>query len=244
MRLTLRDVACLCFLSFSSLLWAEVSTDDPVAQQNAKVPRISCDVPLSKEQTLSRGLVEGRIKAGQLYAAYAEVMALPPTVAEIAILRADILRRLGRPEAYDWFRALQKTCMSGLAEYGLGLLAANDGHYAEARESLLQAVRQMPTDARVRNDLGYVLILLNQDTQAMFELRIAAELAPENRLPVLNLLLLSLLQGNEKEWAAGVARWQPTASERSSLAKDCRSLYATRVGIVDGAKVDCPINKL
>lgn len=240
MKLSLHGLLCICVLSASPLLWAEES-DDPVAEQNAKVPRISCDERLNKEQSLSRGLVEGRIKAGQLYAAYAEVMALPPNVAEVAILRADILRRLGRPEARDWFRALEKTCMSGLAKYGLGLLFANEGRYVEARDSLLQAVRQMPTDARVRNDLGYVLMLLSQDAQATFELRIASELAPENRLPVLNLMLLSLLQGNQKDWSAGVARWQPSASERSNLAQDCRTLYAKRLGIVDDAKVECPI---
>lgn len=240
MRPFLRDLLCICVLSISPLLWAEES-DDPVAEQNAKVPRISCDERLNKEQSLSRGLVEGRIKAGQLYAAYAEVMALPPNVAEVAILRADILRRLGRPEARDWFRALEKNCMSGLAKYGLGLLSANEGRYAEARDSLLQAVRQMPTDARIRNDLGYVLILLSQDAQATFELRIASELAPENRQPILNLMLLTLLQGNQKEWAASVTRWQPSASERSTLAQDCRDLYAKRLGIVDDAKVECPI---
>lgn len=214
---------------------------DPLAQQNAVVPRMNCDDKLDKSQALARGMVESRVRSGQIHAAYAEIMALPPQVAEVAILRADILRRLQRPEARAWFRALQKTCMGGLAEHGLGLLEADTGDYARAREHLLRAVQLTPTDARVRNDLGYVFLMLGQDVQAAFELRVASELAPEIRLPVLNLLLLALLRADSEALAEGVARWQPDAGERANLLRDCRRLHARRMGQPAGAQAACPL---
>lgn len=214
---------------------------DPVSQQNAVVPRMSCDDKLDKSQALARGVVENRLRSGQIHAAYAEIMALPSQVAEVAILRADILRRLQRPEAREWFKALQKTCMGGLAEHGLGLLEADVGDYARAREHLLRAVKLAPTDARVRNDLGYVFLMLGQDAQSAFELRVASELAPEIRLPVLNLLLLALLRADSEALAEGMARWQPDAGERANLLRDCRRLHARRMGLPSGAQAACPL---
>ncbi len=219
---------------------AEVMVD-PVSLSNAAVPRMNCDVKLDKQQMLSRGVVESRLRSGNVYAAYAEVLSLPAQAAEVALLRADILRRLGRPEASAWYSALQKTCVGGLAEHGLGLIAAASGDYGLARDHLLRATQLVPTDARIRNDLGYVFIMLGQDAQAEFELHVASELAPEVRLPAFNLMLLSLLRGDEAAWSAGRNQWQPDAAERVNLSQTCQRIQARRLGLTEGAMADCPL---
>lgn len=233
----------LALLGAAGGAWAEglPMVIDPIYQNNAVVPRMTCEVKLDKPQSLTRGMVESRLRSGNVHAAYAEVLSLPAQVAEVAILRADILRRLDRPEARYWYAALQKTCVGGLAEHGLGLIAAGSGDYGKARDHLLRATQLMPTDARIRNDLGYVFIMLGQDAQAEFELRIASELAPEVRLPAFNLMLLALLRGDEAAWLAGRSQWQPDAAERVSLGQACQRIRARRLGLSEGAPADCPL---
>lgn len=212
------------------LLPALLQADDAdlVSQVNARAPKVDCSDKLSKEQELSRVLVENRVRAGSIHAAYAEVMTLPPEVAQVALLRADILRRLERAEARAWYVALQKSCLSGQADHGLGLLAAGEGDHATAVMHLQTAARMLPTDARVHNDLGYVYLLLGKDEQAEFELRIASELAPDVRLPAFNLMLLSLLRADSVAWRRWQDRLQPDAREKRELASECTRLHRQR----------------
>lgn len=216
---------------------------DPVAQMNREVPRLSCSPALTKEQELARGSVMSRLQAGNVHAAYASVLPLPAGQAQIAALRAEILRKLKRPEARAWYLALQKTCMAGQAEHGLGLLAAEAGDNAGALAHFIAASRLMPMDARVRNDLGYVFMLQGQDQQADFELRVATELAPEVRLPAFNLMLLALLRGDEGAWVAWREQLKPDERERVALEQTCRRLYRQRLGMSGsgGADPACPL---
>lgn len=216
---------------------------DPVAQLNGEVPRLSCSPALTKEQELAKGSVMSRLQSGNIHAAYASVLPLPAGQAEIAVLRAEILRRLGRPEARAWYLALLKTCVAGQAEHGLGLLAAAAGDHAEALTRFITASRLMPMDARVRNDLGYVFMLQGQDQQADFELRVASELAPEVRLPAFNLMLLALLRGDEQAWSAWREQLKPDERERVALEQTCRRLYRQRLGLSGsgGADPACPL---
>ena len=116
--------------------------------------RIDCRATLSKDDELSRAVVEERLRAGSSYAALAQIQALPADQADVAILRADILRRLQRPEAASWYRALIGSCKAAQAEQGLGLLAAQAGDYLNAITRLQAAAKAAPADARIRNELG------------------------------------------------------------------------------------------
>lgn len=213
-----------------------------------KVPRIDCRTQLSKEDDLVRGAIEQRVQEGSYHAALAQIQSLPAGVASVAVLRADILRRLGAEEAEDWYKALQGTCVDAQAEHGLGLLAAERQDYSAARRHLMRAVESQPALASVRNDLGFVYLFLGQDRQAEFELRTAYELSSGDRQPALNLALLSLLRGNVPVWWQWRERLAPTQPERNALTLSCQMLSQRwadmRARAAGGVAMTtaCPIN--
>lgn len=220
------------------LVAGTVSAADLVAQQNERVPRISCsNETSSRENALAYGLVEKRIRDGQLFAAYAEVLSLSATDARNALLRADILRRLGRPEARVWYQALLKTCEAASARHGLGQLAAGAADWVTAVKEFQQAVLLMPTSPRFRNDLGYALIQTGDDSSAAFELHTAAELAPENRLTSMNQLLLHMTRGDTASAERVILQTQPSRHEFDDLLKDCSQLLTRRTGL----QTTCPM---
>ena len=213
----------------------------------SKAPaRINCRASLSKDDELSRAVVEERLRAGSHYAALAQIQALPADQADVAILRADILRRLQRPEALSWYRALVGSCKAAQAEQGLGLLAAQAGDYLNAITRLQAAAKAAPADARIRNDLGYLYLHVGQDSGAEFELRTASELAGNDRTPQVNLLLLALLRGDNAAWQAGRQSLAPDARERTDLSRQCQHLMRLRSVYREGRKppevMKCLIN--
>lgn len=211
---------------------------DLVAQQNARIPSLSCErEPTSRDDALAYGLVEKRVRDGQLFAAYAEVLSLPADHAKNALLRADILRRLGRSEARAWYVALLKTCEVAAARHGLGQLAAFLSDWQGAVTEFQQAVLLMPTSPRFRNDLGYALIQVGDNDAAAFELQTAAELGPENRLTSMNQLLLHMMRGDMAAAEQLIVRVQPTRSEFDDLLGDCARLLTRRAGV----QTTCPM---
>ncbi|MEL0028507.1 MAG: hypothetical protein VW625_07600 [Perlucidibaca sp.] len=208
---------------------ASVTAQPPARAQfslaeSQDVPRIDCGAKLSQEDDLVRSVIAQRVQEGSYYAAYAQVQALPAKVASVAILRADILRRLGAPEAERWYEAMLDGCMAAQARHGLGLVAAERQDYALARKHLTEASRLQPADSSVHNDLGMVYLYLGQDRQAEFELKTASELAPNDRQPALNLGLLALLRGERATWWGMRERLSPTQDERMSLDRLCRQI--------------------
>lgn len=205
---------------------------------DSDVPRLTCDA-LSRDDQLTMGLIQQRVKSGEFYAALAQIQSLPSNNAHVAIQRADVLRRLGRPEAAAWYNALRKGCEAGLAEHGLGLLAAEQGHMSEALTHLMIAARLVPSNAEIRNDLGYVRMALNQDDQAEFELRTAAELAPDDKRPLFNLVLLTLVHRDMTGWLRWLALQHPEAQSLADLADACDQMMQTRTGAKSAV---CPID--
>jgi len=208
----------------------------PIDSESQPLPRIDCREKLSQEDDLARSMIEQRMNEGSNYAAYAQVQALPSNVASVALLRADILRRLGLPEAARWYQALLMTCMAGQANHGLGLMAVQRQDYELARQYLVEAVRLQPARASAHNDLGLVYLFLRQDRQAEFELRTASELVPGDRQSSLNLALLALVRGDAAVWWGWRERLVLGDNERASLDAMCRQVSQRR-----GAAT-CPIN--
>lgn len=202
------------------------------------LPAMSCE-SLDKEEQLAKGAIEALLKEGKLHAAYAHSLSLPGNKADAALLRADILRRLQRPEATAWYRGLLKTCRNGYAEHGLGLMAASAKNFSAAKAHFLRAVEIIPQDPVLRSDLGYVLILSGEDQAAAFELQVAHELDANLRLPVFNLLLLALLRGDIDQWSAREERFKPSAAELKSLLSTCDQVVAIRNP--DTSSTGCPL---
>ncbi len=225
----------------------DVSRPTVSATSDIGIPRIDCSATLSPADELTRNVVSERVREGSYYAALAEVQSLPASVPAVAVLRADILRRLKSPEARQWYLAMRDRCVSADADHGLGLIAADAGELALAHRYLQQAAKARPNDANFRNDLGFVAMLTSNDQQAEFELRTAFELAPEDRKPGYNLMVLSLLKGDRANWWFWRERLAPTENERLDLLKSCREMIRQRQATataVTSTQQNCPINPL
>lgn len=225
------------------------STSRPAASttSDASSPRIDCSATLSPADELTRNIVSERVREGSYYAALAEVQSLSSSVPSVAVLRAEILRRLKLPEARQWYLAMRDRCVSADADHGLGLIAADAGELALAHRYLQQAAKARPSSANFRNDLGFVAMLTSNDQQAEFELRTAFELAPADRKPGYNLMVLSLLKGDRANWWFWRERLAPTENERLDLLKSCREMMRQRQAAtpaVAGQQQNCPINPL
>lgn len=145
-------------------------------------------------------LIRSMLDQGQYYAALAHVQQRQRSGGdrtELRYLEAEARRGLGQVAAADaLYQGLLKTSYAARAYHGLGLLHA--GHdLGRAIGYLREAARRAPTDADVRNDLGYALLRARRDDEALLELATAVELAPEAEKARNNLILLLIVRGDE-----------------------------------------------
>lgn len=146
-------------------------------------------------------LIRSMLDQGQYYAALAHVQQRRAAGGgdrdELNYLEAEAQRGLGQVAAADvLYQGLLRSRLAGQAYHGLGLLHAR-AEPARAISFLREAARLRPTDADVRNDLGYALLTAGRHREALHELATAVELAPESEKARNNLLLLMMVQGDE-----------------------------------------------
>ena len=143
--------------------------------------------------------IDQLLREGKPYAALAQLDALAAQGTrspQVDLARADALRRIDRLEqAEGLYRGLLGGCLQGRAWHGLGLLQAQRGLQADSIASLERARNLQPIDARVRNDLGYALLLAQRFDDARFEFLTVLELAPGDARAARNLVLLTLREG-------------------------------------------------
>lgn len=158
------------------------------------------------DQQLALNLADEMLNEGRPHASLAHLQELPDSLAQVRLRKAKVSRLLGRSEAEPLYRSLLGGCLAAEGEHGLGQLASARGDDVQALQNLQRAVRLAPTDEKVRNDLGVVLMNLGRHEQARFEFLTALELKDDNQLPAVNLVTLSLLQDNWQQAADLVAR--------------------------------------
>lgn len=172
------------------------------------------------EADLHLKLVEQMIDKQLYHAALAHLQALESKQKlspNALYLRADALRRLGRTdEATAVYKQLLRTSSAGLAYHGLGLIAANSGSMLDAVKNFKTAVELRPVDARLRNDLGYALLLAGDPGEAHFQLVTAQELGGDETRTRMNLLLLLFIEGDVQAAERFAEQYQidPEAVER------------------------------
>jgi Flp pilus assembly protein TadD len=146
-------------------------------------------------------LIAKMTEQGHPHAALAHLDSLPERDAALPaarLARAEALRRLSRAsEAESVLRDLLDTPLAAEAYRGLGLLEAARGDVGAAVVSLESARAARPTDTRIRNDLGYALLLAGRFGEAETELRTAVELGDETRA-VRNLVLLLFVRAEDR----------------------------------------------
>ncbi|HGA2316187.1 TPA: tetratricopeptide repeat protein [Pseudomonas putida] len=155
----------------------------------------SCGKP-DADQQLALNLADQMLNDGRPHASLAHLQQLPDSLDQVRLRKAKVSRLLGRSEAEPLYRSLLGGCLAAEGEHGLGQLASARGDAVQALQNLQRAERLAPTDERIRNDLGVVLMSLGRYEQARFELLTAIELKDDNPLPAVNLVTLALLQDN------------------------------------------------
>lgn len=150
--------------------------------------------------SLHKELIVGMLAQKQYYAALAHVQQQQNqsgATPELRYYEAEARRRLGQTQAADaLYRGLLKSDYAAQAYHGLGLLNAGTDLNA-AVQLLRQAVQRQPTDAQMRNDLGYALMMAGRYQEALPQLATAVELDPANSMSVNNLVVLLLLRRDE-----------------------------------------------
>ncbi|WP_355662077.1 hypothetical protein [Halomonas salifodinae] len=122
------------------------------------------------------------------------------------LLRAEALRRIDERALADRvYEELRRTCLAADAYRGLALNAANRGVLDEALSLMQQARDRRPADARIRNDLGYLLLLGGDHPGARRQFLTALELDEGQRNAATN-LVLSLMQEGRPDEAQRMAR--------------------------------------
>jgi Flp pilus assembly protein TadD len=189
-------VACLaCLTGLSLVACSDLSAlSGRAATSGAKAG--SCDKDLGPTGNTRLATIQQLLDDKKPYAALAELDALGADSPKAILLRAEALRQVERHgEARAQYDRLLNTCLAASAHHGLGLMAAKDGHLKEAIQSLQAARLALPTDANVRNDYGYALLLDRRWNDAQFEFLTVLDLMPNDARASRNLLLLALAQG-------------------------------------------------
>ncbi|WP_404356859.1 tetratricopeptide repeat protein [Methylotuvimicrobium sp. KM1] len=170
--------------------------DDPISYKPAK----SCGEDPEPKQNVKLDLIRQLMDSGKLYAALAHLDDARSLSLQSNYLRAEILRRTGRSEmAATLYRELLESCMVGKGYHGLGLIAGRNRQINEAIDFLQKAANELPVDTRVRNDLGYALLLGGQFDSARNEFLTALELDGGDRLAASNMVLLLSVMDKEQE---------------------------------------------
>ncbi|WP_371926358.1 tetratricopeptide repeat protein [Pseudomonas sp. D(2018)] len=164
-----------------------------------------CGQP-TQDQELALNLARDMAAEGRGHAALAHLQALPSSLPEVRLRQARIYRSLDRAEAGPLYRSLLGTCLAADGHHGLGQLAAARGAQSEALAQLREALSLAPTDAKVRNDLGLVLLREGRVEDARFEFLTSLELSQGDPLPAQNLLSLLFYQDDYQQAAELVSR--------------------------------------
>lgn len=193
-----------------------------VSQVQRQAPCLDDIAPADK---VALSGIEQAIAQDKTHAALAQLDALNLKAPRAQLLRADAWRRVGRTDdARQLYGALLSSCLSGQAHHGLGLLLASTQVHAQSLDHLQHARELMPTDAQVRNDLGYAFLLRRSLPEARFEFMTAIELAPDFQRPKHNLYMLAALQNDDGVLNALARQWGMDAGTQSRLQDSARQL--------------------
>jgi len=213
------------------LLGCQLPTQQPAPAVPPEQERAACDGDLGPARNTQLATIEQQIADGRAYAALAQLDALQANTRKAMWLRADALRRIDRlSEASGLYRQLLDGCMAGRAHHGLGLIAAQTGRWAEAISDLQQARKLQPLDIRVRNDLGYAMLLNRRWDDAQFEFLTALDLAPGDGLASRNLVLMAYMQGKPEVARALLARFKLDAETGERLQTQAAALLKQPLG--------------
>lgn len=163
-----------------SVLMAGCALQPPAQQtadQRLELKNVSCDTDVQPEQQVELDLIGRLMKADENHAALAQLESKPLSTEGHWLRYGQLLATTGElGKAQTVFQTLVNQCHTGRAEHGLGMVLLKENEVDAALTHLRIARERDPADSDVRNDYGYVLLLVGQYKKAAFELRTAMEL--------------------------------------------------------------------
>lgn len=181
-----------------------------------------------ENRRLYTDLIRELIGKDRLYAAMAHLEAQQKQfgdTAELRLLRANLLRKMDEPVAAEqlYRQLLDEGVFRGEARHGLGLIYAPQDLSLAVRH-LRSAVTLLPTDGRIRNDLGYALLRQGQVDAAVRELATAYQLSPSQQLSRNNYIVALLIDGEERQAARIAAEHEVSGEQVKRLRERAASL--------------------
>ncbi|WAK03634.1 hypothetical protein [Methylobacter sp. YRD-M1] len=200
----------------------------PSDKTDAPLKKVSaCEADADPDQNVKLDLIRKLMDSGKLFAALAHLEDTRSTSLQSIYLRAEILRQTNRTQqAIALYRDLLGSCMAGKGYHGLGLIAGREDKVSEAVGYLQKAEAELPIDVRVRNDLGYALLLDRQFDPARNEFLTALELDGGNSLAATNMVLLLLVAGKEQEMQAFASQMNIDSATVAQLREQAEKIKA------------------
>ena len=160
---------------------------------------LTCNEKIQPEEQVQLDRVDSLMTRDHDHAALAQLEARPLSTVDHWVRYGQLQAATGRlDEAERIFQGLVTQCDTGRSHHGLGMVLLKRHDVTAALDHLETARRKTPASAQVRNDYGYVLLMVREYQQAAYELRTAMELG-DGRGPVRqNLAVAYLLTEN---WA-------------------------------------------
>ncbi|HIK73498.1 MAG TPA: tetratricopeptide repeat protein [Alcanivorax sp.] len=183
----------------TTLLVAGCATQAP--QERAADPydtsRLNCSAQIQPEQQVQLDMVDNLMNRERNHAALAQLEAKPMETVDHWVRYGQLQASTGHLDrAETIFQGLVDRCGTGRSHHGLGMVLLKQDEVLKALHHLEIARERTPASAQVRNDYGYVLLMVGDYEDAAYELRTAMELG-EGQGPVRqNLAVAYLLTEN------------------------------------------------
>ncbi len=158
---------------------------------------LSCDARIQPEQQVQLDMVDNLMSRERNHAALAQLEAKPLGTVDHWVRYGQLQASTGHLDrAETIFQGLVDRCGTGRSHHGLGMVLLKKDKVLAALDHLEIARERAPASAQVRNDYGYVLLMVGDYEDAAYELRTAIELG-EGQGPVRqNLAVAYLLTEN------------------------------------------------
>jgi len=204
----------------------------------------TADLGQSQGDTMHLELIERMLASGRVYAVLAHLDALPVKdrdAPRAQWLRAEALRQMqDHATATQLYVSLMEGPYAGLAHRGLGLVASSQGQSDTALRHFEIARGLLPTDSRVRNDLGYACLLAGDIARARTELLTALELDPHAATVTANFLLFLHSIGDVRAATAWAERRSIPADQQEDVRKEAARIAAAWPSARAGARPQFP----
>lgn len=208
----------------------------PTPQGRESEPLAQADA--STSAAVYTDLIRNMLAQGQYYAALAHIQQQQRSggnSVELRFLEAEAHRHLGQVVAADkLYRQLLRGDYAAQSYRGLGLLHAS-ADLAASTQFLREAVQRQPTNADMRNDLGYALMAAGRYREALLEIATAVELDRHSNKARNNLIILLMLSRDESGVKKVAEAGGVNAQALARLRKQAETL-STRIAANRGVK--------